>query len=58
MEDRKLSREQIALSILNGLSPTLGLASEYYTSNDQAKREACQMVFQMADIFIQERDKA
>jgi hypothetical protein len=66
MEEKKLTREEIALSILNGIigslftqtgsSGALSLLKESeYGSN--TSREAIAAAFQMADLFIQERDK-
>lgn len=67
MENPKLTREAIALSILNGLIGSLFtqvgtpgalslLRQSEFGSN--TSREAIDAAFQMADLFIQEREKA
>ena len=66
MEERMLTREEIALSILNGIvgslftqqgsSGALSILKPSGTSSD-AQQEAMTMAFQMADLFIQERNR-
>ena len=67
MEDRKLTRDEIALQLLSaGLSAASGkdrYAPETYIPDpldEMGKKTASQMVrraFNLADLFIQERDK-
>lgn len=62
MEERKLSREEIALSILNGIIGAKQTKGDEgaFGGRDLARGEqegACRMAFQMADLFIQERDR-
>lgn len=70
MDEKRLSREEIALSILNGIIASqskgdMGAIDAFSLdeTNDQAswqdaqRREACMLAFQMADLFIGERDK-
>ena len=69
MDVKKLTREEIALTILNGIvgslksdvgsSGALYVLSDYINERDKDKtrREACVMAYQLADLFIQERDK-
>jgi hypothetical protein len=63
MPDRKLTREEIALSILNGIigaKQTKGDEGAFGGRDlGQAEQQgACRMAFQMADLFIKERDEA
>ena len=67
MDTKKLTREEIALSILNGMIGSLftqagshGAMSLLHDSEFGANssREAIDAAFQMADLFIQRRDKA
>ena len=66
MEENVLSREQIALQVLCGV---LGSMSESdggalhqlkdgFHSAVENRQAACRLAFQMADIFIQERDRS
>jgi hypothetical protein len=68
MEENVLSREQIALQVLCGV---LGSMSESdgsegalrqlkdgFHSAVENRQALCRLAFQMADIFIQERDRA
>ena len=64
MEEKVLTREEIALSVLNGIMSSLypsGLGSEGIVgdgSHQARDRERiCALAFQMADLFILERDK-
>ncbi len=67
MEEKKLTREEIALQILNGVisSPwraaqgSGGGALEEYCEGSKAheKRDmACSLAFELADLFIKKRD--
>lgn len=66
MGGKQLTREEIALSILNGFigslftqagnSGALSLLQEY-KSGTNTSREAIATAFQMADLFILERDR-
>ena len=64
MEEKALSREEIALSVLNGILSSLGptgpdaqvLAGD--GSHQDTDRQTCYtLAFQMADLFILERNK-
>lgn len=62
MEDQKLDREAIALSILNGIVGALQAKQDEggfggHGMSLEAQQEACRMAFQMADQFILARDK-
>jgi hypothetical protein len=66
MESPGLTREQIALSILNGMLGTLGKADESagilefldgpVGLTQSLHRRLCVLAFRLADSFIQERD--
>lgn len=65
MPDRKLTREEIALSILNGIICSLSREStsgaiEYLQEENilspHVRQRACLLAFQMADLFIKVRD--
>ena len=62
MEGKKLSREEIALSLLSGmistLSTELGRGALSHLGTEKDRLEACALAFLMADDFILERDKA
>jgi hypothetical protein len=62
MEDKILSREEIALSLLSGiistLSTELGRGALSHLGTEKDRLEACILAFQLADDFIQVRDKA
>ncbi|HWQ09336.1 MAG TPA: hypothetical protein VN436_09520, partial [Holophaga sp.] len=66
MAPRKLTREEIALSILNGVISSLaqqcsGGAIDYLHEENilspHIRQNACILAFQMADLFIAERDR-
>jgi hypothetical protein len=67
MEGHMLTREEVALSILNGIISALSSQSGYPGAIDILKqpsiyetdirKNACAIAFQMADLFIQERDR-
>ena len=66
MAPRKLTREEIALSILNGIICSLsqqgsGGAIDYLHEENilspHIRHKACILAFQMADLFIAERDR-
>ena len=66
MEDRKLTREEIALSILNGIVGSFVVDGHLGAISIPAgggqvcadyREKACDLAFQMADLFIQKRDK-
>jgi len=66
MEEKMLTREEIALSILNGILCSMSNAGEcdgalylMANNNDAAEQrdKACRTAFQIADVFIQERIK-
>ena len=66
MTSRKLTREEIALSVLNGIISSLvhqsGGAIDYLHEENllspQLRRQACILAFEIADLFIAERDQA
>ena len=66
MADKKLTREEIALSILNGIIATLSppdqLGSVFDLFSDvlgeKTGQKLCAEAFKMADLFIKERDNA
>ena len=66
MEEKTLTREEIALSILNGILGSMSNVEEcdgalylMANSNDAAEQrdKACKTAFQIADVFIRERNK-
>ncbi len=64
MEEKVLNREEIALSVLNGILSSLyptGLGAEGIVGDGSAqakdRERICILAFQMADLFILERNK-
>jgi len=62
MEERMLTREEIALSLLNGMlgsiHPSRGKLAwweEPGALKEKAEQEACATAFELADLFIRER---
>ena len=63
MEEMRLTRETIALSVLNGIVGSMGtngalgdLQDGQYEAS-ATRQQAVTVAFQMADLFMQERDK-